>query len=400
VSLERARAIADAVLYEGYVLYPYRASSGKNQVRWQFGVLAPPGFCETNPDEHSWSETQVLVSRGNRLHGRVRFLQLQRRLAPGQQPWDEGLEQTIELDEALPAERRIPFSFPGGRDEAGGVARVRQPLEGAVFVATDSVGELLRLRVRVENLTAWADPQATRETVITAALVGVHTLLELPGGAFVSLLDPPASAREAAAGCRNVRTYPVLAGAPGEDDVVLSSPIILYDHPRVAPESPGDLHDGTEIDEILTLRTLTLTDAEKEEARSTDPRAARIIDRVDAMRPEDLGALHGTIRERTPVPWFDPERPDPASPENDVLVVRGIPVRRGSRVRLHPGSGTRRTDAQDLFVEGKTALVRAVLHDVDGGEHLGVTVEEDPAADLLDSQGRYLYFDPDEVEPL
>ena len=113
-----------------------------------------------------------------------------------------------------------------------------------------------------------------------------------------------------------------------------------------------------------------------------------------------LGALHGTIRERTPLPWFDPERPDPASPENDVLVVRGVPVRRGSRVRLHPGSGTRRTDAQDLFVQGRTALVRVVLHDVDGGEHLGVTVEDDPAADLLDSQGRYLYFDPDEVEPL
>ena len=36
--LDRARAIADAVLYEGYLLYPYRASSSKNQVRWQFGV--------------------------------------------------------------------------------------------------------------------------------------------------------------------------------------------------------------------------------------------------------------------------------------------------------------------------------------------------------------------------
>ena len=81
-------------------------------------------------------------------------------------------------------------------------------------------------------------------------------------------------------------------------------------------------------------------------------------------------------------------------------MVQGIPVQRGSRVKLHPGKGSRRTDAQDLFIEGKTALVRAVLHDVDGGQHLGVTVEDDPAADLLDSQGRYLYFDPDEVEPI
>ncbi len=400
MSLERARTIADAVLYEGYVLYPYRASSGKNQVRWQFGVLAPPGFCEANPDEHSWMETQVLVARGRRLVGRVRCLQLQRRLVPGQRPWDEGLERTVDVDVALPVEQRIPFSFPGGRDEDGGVVRERRPLEGAVFLSTEPVGELLRLRVRVENLTPWAERGASREAALTAALVGVHTLLELPGGAFVSLLDPPEAAREAAAGCRNVRTYPVLAGEPGQEDVVLSSPIILYDHPRVAPESPGDLHDGTEIDEILTLRTLTLTDQEKAEARSTDPRAARIIDRVDSITPEALGALHGTIRERTPVPWFDPLRPDPASPEHDTIVVEGIPVRRGSRVKLHPGKGSRRTDAQDLFIEGKTALVRAVLHDVDGGQHLGVTVEDDPAADLLDSQGRYLYFDPDEVEPL
>jgi hypothetical protein len=186
---------------------------------------------------------------------------------------------------------------------------------------------------------------------------------------------------------------------PGREDCFLSSPIILYDHPRAAPESPGDLHDGTEIDEILSLRTLTLTDEEKEEARATDPRAARIIDRVEALGPEGILPLHGTIREQTPVPWFDPERPDPASPETDEVTIAGVQVHRGSPVRLEPGRGTRHTDAQDLFVAGKVARVQAVLHDVDGGCHLGVTVEGDPAADLLDTEGRYLYFDPDEVVP-
>ena len=102
----------------------------------------------------------------------------------------------------------------------------------------------------------------------------------------------------------------------------------------------------------------------------------------------------------SPVSWFDPEHPDPASPETDVVTIEGVAVGRGSRVRLAPGRAGRRTDAQDLFVAGKVARVQAVLHDVDGGCHLGVTVEDDPAADLLDTEGRYLYFDPDEVVPL
>jgi hypothetical protein len=400
MSFERMQAIADAVLYEGYVLYPYRASSGKNQVRWQFGVLAPRAFCEAHPDEHSWLETQVLVERGARLRGRVRFLQLQRRRTPGQPAWDEGVERTVELDEALPVERRLTFGFPGGVQTDGAVVRERHPLRGEIFLGSEAVGALLRVRIRVENLTRWSTPGADRSEVLPAALVGVHTLLHLPDGAFVSLLEPPEAAREAAAGCRNVRTYPVLGGEPGRTDAVLSSPIILYDHPLIAPESPGDLHDGTEIDEILSLRTLTLTDEEKAEARATDPRAARVIDRVEALGPEGLLPLHGTLRDVSPVPWFDPEHPDPASPETDVVTIEGISVRRGSRVRLEPGRAGRRTDAQDLFVAGKIARVQAVLHDVDGGCHLGVTVEDDPAADLLDTEGRYLYFDPGEVVPL
>ena len=77
---------------------------------------------------------------------------------------------------------------------------------------------------------------------------------------------------------------------------MLSSPIILYDHPELAPESPGELYDGTEIDEILTLRTMALSDDEKAEARATDPRAAALLDRVDSMDPQVLARLHGTLR--------------------------------------------------------------------------------------------------------
>ena len=91
------------------------------------------------------------------------------------------------------------------------------------------------------------------------------------------------TAREAVAACTNDGTFPVLIGAEGASQVVLSSPIILYDHPAVAPESDGPLYDATEIDEILALRVLTMTDEEKAEARATDPRAAAIVDRIDDM---------------------------------------------------------------------------------------------------------------------
>ncbi|MBV8995805.1 MAG: hypothetical protein JO287_19360 [Pseudonocardiales bacterium] len=83
---------------------------------------------------------------------------------------------------------------------------------------------------------------------------------------------------------------------------MLSSPILMdYDYPQVSPESPGDLFDATEIDEILSLRTLTLTDDEKLEARATDPRAAAIIDRVEEFPQEVLERLHGAIRSLRPV---------------------------------------------------------------------------------------------------
>jgi len=166
--------------------------------------------------------------------------------------------------------------------------------------------------------------------------------------------------------------------------VVLASPIILYDDPAIAPESPGDLFDGTEIDEILTLRTMTLTDEEKREARATDPRAAAIVDRVDAMPPELLERLHGAVRSLRPV--------------QPSVTVAGVRVAEGSRVRLRPN--LRGADAQDMFLAGLVATVRTVLTDVDGVTYVAVTLDDDPGADLQHTHGRYRYFSPDEIEPL
>jgi hypothetical protein len=168
---------------------------------------------------------------------------------------------------------------------------------------------------------------------------------------------------------------------------MLSSPIIMYDHPGVAPESPGDLFDAGEIDEILSLRTLTLTDAEKREARATDPRAKAIVDRVDALPEEVFARLHGAVRSLRP-----------AAPEDDAVTIDGVRVTRGSRVRLAPRrSGT---DAHDVFLRDRTARVQAVLLDVEDDRHVAVVLEDDPGADLHEWYGRYYYFAPAELIPI
>jgi len=205
----------------------------------------------------------------------------------------------------------------------------------------------------------------------------------------------------------------------GAGDVMLSSPIILYDQPEIAPESPGDLYDATEIDEILALRVLTLTDDEKAEARGTDPRAAAIIDRCDDMPPELWARLHGAIRSVQPpvapetcsqaetgpeaeisdehVPWWDPGVDGAVDPSTDSLWIAGVDVRKGSAVRLRP---SRRADAHDLFFDGLAATVAGIFRDVDGNDHVAVTIDDDPATEALEWQRRYLYFHPDEVVPL
>jgi hypothetical protein len=197
----------------------------------------------------------------------------------------------------------------------------------------------------------------------------------------VSSIDAPPWAEGPARACKNTGLFPVLAGAPGSDDLALASPIILYDHPQVAPESPGDLFDATEIDEILTLRTRTLTDDEKRQARATDPQVARVIDRADALEGAAMERLHGALR---------------GVRADGEVTPRAIAA--GARVRLKPGP--RRTDAQDLFLAGLTATVREVRRDVEDRPLYAVTIDDDPAAELSAWHGRYRYFYGDEVEPL
>ncbi|MEV0448521.1 hypothetical protein [Streptomyces sp. NPDC050600] len=446
-----ARHVADAVLFEGYVLYPYRASAAKNRLRWQFGVLVPPSWTAA-AEEHDLQLTQCLMEprTGAELAVEVRFLRAQRRTveelredgtyAPTGElrlpdrvlvAWDEGVEERVTLVVPV-AELRgdgtaLPFTRPAAEETEdvtdadgrvlGRLVRRREEISGTLRISTaelDGPYRVERLSVTVENTSDWtAERDTDRHAALPHSLVATHTLLRIDGGSFLSMTDPPEWARGAVAACRNLHTWPVLAGEPGRDDLMLSSPIILEDHPAIAPESPGALYDATEIDEILALRTAALTDEEKREARGTDARAAAVIELADTMPPEVLERLHGAVRSLQNVtgppkpagnilepdtPWWDPGGDTGVDPGSDHVLVEGRAVRAGSRVVLRPR--LRRTDAQDLFVDGRRALVEAVLHDVDGGVHIAVTVEDDPGADIRREQGRFLYFQPDEVEAL
>ncbi|MEY9989069.1 hypothetical protein ABIE67_001101 [Streptomyces sp. V4I8] len=456
---EQVSAVADAVLYEGYLLYPYRRSSAKNRVRWQFGVLFPRDWVEADGpvapgvsgSADSWYQQTECLLRIRRpdaaVRVRLRCLQMQRKqveeaVRDGEfRPveslrtddgtthltFDEAVprefDAVVAVDDLLRGEHTVPVGASAGADVeplpggAGQVVRRREEVRASITVAAERLApDLCRLRVRTTNTGLAPDPRTARDEALRRALIATHTLIGGDGAEFVSLTDPPTDLRAHARACRNEFTFPVLGGEPREPDTaahtLLSAPIILPDHPQVAPESPGDLHDAAEIDEILTLRTMLLTDEEKQEARATDPRAAAILDRVETMPQEVFERLHGAVRSLVPVApakpvtpapvdrpaWWQEGADDGLSPSTDTVLVDGVPLGGGSRVRLRPRG--RGADAQDMFLAGRTAEVAAVFHDVDGSVHLAVTLDDDPAAELHSWYGRFHYFRPDELEPL
>lgn len=351
---DAVRKIADAVLYEGYLLYPYRASSVKNRQRWNFGVLYPRAYAEAQRGNDRWTlRAEVLVTGAPDVDVLLRFIQLTPR--PGS-PWQEATAREVSLPGT--------FAFDA--------------VEGWADVRIEEVGEgVWRVTVDVENRTPYDGHPDDRDSALLGSFASAHVVLMARGGAFVSLLDPPAALAGAVAECKSEGVYPVLVG----HEAMLASPIILYDHPRIAPESRGDLFDGTEIDEILSLRIMTLTDEEKREASAGDERARRLIERTDALTAEDLFGMHGAIRgERT-------------------VTVRGVTLRSGDRVRLRPRGSA---DIMDMALAGKTAIIASIEQDFEDRIHVAVLVDDDPGRDLGASgqPGHRFFFSPEEVEPL
>jgi hypothetical protein len=337
-------AIVKAVLYEGYMLYPYRPSAIKNRQRFNFGVVYPRAYSEVQRGVDAWTmQTECLVQGDEKTQClvRVRFLRMvDRSIGKVQtpvsetaslssqkienadrleisgkvyQPWQEAVEEEIQATEfnlstlsARPVQ--WPFRMPATQDTetirdeggliAGTIERRKSGVAGTIVFASECLETgLFKLTARLENTSTFDGTVViNREEALARSLVSAHTILEVQSGEFVSLVDPPESLRQAAQTCRNAGTWPVLVGEEGQRRTLLSSPIILYDYPRVAPESPGDLFDGAEIDEILMLRILTLTDEEKLEMRQSDDRARQILERTESLPEEQFMKLHGVLR--------------------------------------------------------------------------------------------------------
>jgi len=216
------------------------------------------------------------------------------------------------------------------------------------------------------------------------------------------LMDPSAALKEQTAACKNVGTWPILVGETGARDTLLSSPIILYDYPQIAPESPGDLFDNTEIDEILTLRILTLTDEEKRAVAAADERGKALLERTETLKREEMMKLHGTFRGLVPTlpregvqPW------DPVAEKRELekVLSAGVELKRGDQVRLHPRG---RADIFDLALQGRMATVTSIEQDYEDRIQVVVTVNDDPGRDFGQEGriGHRFFFSLEEIEPV
>jgi hypothetical protein len=446
MNLTPVEAIVKAVLYEGYILYPYRASNVKNRQRWTFGGVYPR-------QDESFAcgvQTECLVrgSLESVIEVHVRFLHLMRRevgevaspmteLLAGQEPaytnvaslkvgeevyqsWEEAVERDVTapslmLKRLTGAPVKMPFSFAGQRSLKplhgpdgcvyGLLIHTSADIQGELTIAAAGVAPgVFRLTVRIDNVTPLGDTGSSeRREAHWRAFASTHTILGVRGGAFISLLDPPDELKDAAAACNNQGTWPVLAGEEGTTDTILSSPIILYDHPQVAPESPGDLFDATEIDEILTLRILAMTDEEKREMAALDPRARALLERTQALTAADMARLHGARRELhlsadSEARTLSTEPLLACKPELAFLHAGGRDFAVGDRVCLRPKGGA---DIFDLVLKGEMAVIEAIERDFDDKIHVAVVLEADPGREFgLDRMpGHRFFFSPDEIEP-
>jgi hypothetical protein len=438
MNAEKLSQIVDAVLYEGHILYPYRPTSRKNRQRFTFGRVYPEAYAAAQDGaEPCVTQTQCLLKSNGEaeLEISVRFLQpVTREIGALHRPlpsWDsleeppmesvpvlevdgnlyQGWQEAIErqasgtLSPGAPPVS-VPFAWPASRtlepirnreeQVVGLILRRHPPVDGLLEISTETIDDdVQRITVRVVNRSdVPAAELGNADEVLLRTFTSTHVVLQARGGEFLSLTDPPPEYAEPTAGCRNIGTWPVLVGDEGEQDTLLSSPIILSDYPQIAAESAGSLFDGLEIDEILTLRILTMTDQEKKEMRDVDGHARRILERTEGLSGESLLKMHGSMRQASPA-----EQIFGGNARLDTARVGDRDVRAGDRVRLRPRA---RADIMDIALAGKSAVIEAVEQDAEGRVHFAVVIEDDPGRDLgmLRQPGHRFFFGADEVEIL
>ncbi len=261
---EQLEELVTSLLYEGYALYPYTPGATKNATPTPFGIAYPPVYAAecAGAFDRARLECVALPAPGATLTATLRYL------APSGVRYEAG-ERRVELGPVDVGERATA-EFEGGR-----FTLRSEPLADG--------GQLVRSCVHnTSTVAAGLD----RAAALRDSLISTHVVVQLSAGRFRSPLE---SGRE------SVNIWPVLAG--DDDDAVLGAAIVLPDHPRIAPESRGNLFDNTEIEEALVLHVNALTDVEREQAAGEDPVVREMLQRALAVTPDEILGLHGGLKE-------------------------------------------------------------------------------------------------------
>ncbi|TDE24949.1 hypothetical protein [Actinomadura sp. 6K520] len=300
--MDRVRAIADVVLYEGHRLWPSRRSAPGKGRRWTVGGVYPRPYADLAGDP--WTVCAEFLMEGSPeadVEVTLRFLHaVHRQAMDGGVPVDEvsaggATHETrqearereitsgrVSVARLLRSPVRVPVAVAAGTDEEelGGGARFTRlwhRVDGTVEISAAEAGDgVVRLRIEVGNTGRGED----RDEAVHAGMMCAHVVARARGGAFVSPGDPPERLAGAAAECASDGLWPVLAGAPGCYDTVLAAPVVLYDWPQVAPE--GSPFDGGEAGRLLVLGVLSLSEEERREMAAADPRVAEFLERCAA----------------------------------------------------------------------------------------------------------------------
>ncbi len=353
--------LVNSLLYEGYALYPYTPGATKNATPTPFGIVYPPAYAAecAGAYDHARLECFARPLSGATLSAELRFL-----VPEGER--FEARERRAELG-PVPVGERATALFEGGR-----------------FTLRSEVSDDGRVRVRscVHN-TLEVPAGLERGAALTLSFISTHIVLRVSAGRFLSPLET---------GHESVNIWPVLASAT--DDAVLGATIALPDHPRIAPESHGNLFDNTEIEEALLLHIHSLTDAEREQAAAQDPAVQAMLERALALGPQEIMSVHGGLKE-VAGPGYGSAPGAFDNPGEERAVVDGVTFERGAKVVLAPGTDR---DPYDRMLDGRGATVERIYVDYDDRVHLAVTVDDDPGQELMRETGRYLFFRPHEVQ--
>jgi len=384
--------LAQTLLMEGYALYPYTPGASKNSTPTPFGIVYPPVYAVESPTTYDHLRLQVIAEVAD---PKTATLAIEVLFLEPSGPRHEAAERRVELPATTLAQLEaepvtVPFAF--------------EQVQGQVQMAAQAFhAGLVRVTATVRNLTE-VDEGLDRPGALRSSLLSTHVIVRVSDPAhparLLSPTAPPEHAVTANMTCANVNTFPVLASH--EDDVVLGCAIVLPDHPQLAPESRGDLFDGTEIEEALLLHVLALSDGEVDAIAEQDPAIREMIRRAAATTPEEFAKLRGRVTIKDIVPDAPPRETLMGMPTfgeelrgEQQVNVSGVSYRLGDHVRLKPEIGR---NAQDHLLEGRSATIERIYIDFSDIVHLCVTVDDDPGQVLMRDIGRYLYFKPDEVE--